>query len=203
MSVIDEFIEHRLVSGCGELWEVATHADFLDAVGAGTLPELAFHRWLVQDYFFAKHALFLQAIAVARTPRPDNKPLIAGLVAFDAELDWFETNLARRGLRLDAPMHPVCRRYTDFFISASFTQPFEVLLAIIFGEEVTYLGGWSALEPKGQYADFIQRWSNPGFVAYVRSLADLCRKHPHPDAQDYFNETLRHERDFWRMTWEG
>ncbi len=198
-----EFLESDLVKGCGKLWQEATQAEFLTAAGDGTLPLEAFHRWLVQDYFFARGATAFQAIAVAKTPRPDHKPLIAGLAALDAELDWFEQHLAERGLSADVPMHAVCRRYLDFLIAAAYAQPFPVLLAIVYGVEVAYLASWSALPATGPYADLIQRWSNEGFVSYVRSLLELCRRHPHADAQAFFNETMRHERAFWRMTWEG
>ena len=44
---------------------------------------------------------------------------------------------------------------------------------------------------------------DPQFVEYVRQLLQLCDGYPHEDQQQYFNEVLRHERDFWKMTWEG
>ena len=200
---IRPFIESPLVKGCGGLWKEATTAAFLTAIGDGTLPEQAFHRWLVQDYFFARAATAFQAIVVAKTPRPDNKPLIAGLAALDAELDWFESHISERRLDATVPMHPVCRRYVDFLIAAAYAQPFEVLLAIVYGAEVAYLASWGSLQATGPYAEFITRWTNEGFVVYVRSLLEPCQRRPHADAQDFFNETMRHEREFWRMTWEG
>jgi hypothetical protein len=39
-----EFAESRLALGAGQLWELGTRAEFLDAVGDGSLPEDAFHR---------------------------------------------------------------------------------------------------------------------------------------------------------------
>ncbi len=45
--------------------------------------------------------------------------------------------------------------------------------------------------------------SNTQFVAYVRGLLDVCNLHAHELQQEQFNEVLRHERDFWKMTWEG
>jgi thiaminase len=56
---------------------------------------------------------------------------------------------------------------------------------------------------QGPYADFIDRWSNEHFVAFVRELERLSRENPHIAQQGSFNEVLRHEREFWRMTWEG
>ena len=192
-----------LIGRAGTLWEGATHAAFLDAAQAGTLPEEAFARWLVQDYHFALRLLSFQAVAAAKTPRLHHKPLIAGLGAIDAELDWFEANARERNLALDAPLHPVCRHYTDFLLRAAYTEPYPVLLAILYGVEVSYLAAWSALEATGPYAEFIGRWSSPEFAAYVDALRRAQEANPHPRAQEAFNEALRHEAAFWRMTWEG
>ena len=56
-----------LVLGAGELWRKGTSADFLSAIRDGNLPSDAFHRWLVQDYAFAKGLAAFQAVAVAKT----------------------------------------------------------------------------------------------------------------------------------------
>jgi thiaminase/transcriptional activator TenA len=192
-----------LIRAAGDLWRQATQARFLDAVAAGTLPSEAFQRWLVQDYFFARGLLMFQALMLAKAPRAAQQLLCAGLTALDGELTWFEQHHARLRLTLEAPPHPTCRRYVDFLIAAAHTQPFGVLAAILFGGEVSYLAAWSALKTQGPYAEFIARWSNPQFAQYVRRLQQLAEAHPSPQAQDCFNEVLRHEHDFWRMTWEG
>jgi len=200
---MQEFNEIPLIVSAGDLWEQATQAEFLTAIGDGSLPPDAFHRWLVQDYLFATGLAGFQAVVAAKTPRPSHKPVIAGLGAIDAELDWFERHLATRDLGLQAEAHPVCMRYVDFLVASAYVQPFEVSLTILFGVEVCYLVAWSRLEAAGPYAEFIERWSNDRFVDYVRSLRTLVDCHPHPDQQALFAQTLRHERDFWRMTWEG
>jgi thiaminase/transcriptional activator TenA len=198
-----EFEESALVASAGGLWREASQAQFLSAIGDGALPEDAFHRWLVQDYLFVKGAATFLAVALAKTPRPAQKVLISGLAALDSELDWFEEQALKRGLDLNAEPHPTCRRYTDFLIASAYTQSFEVLLAMLYGAEVTYLCAWSALEPARPYAEFIERWSNDQFAEYVRQLLDVCCQHEHARQQEWFNEVLRHEREFWRMTWEG
>ena len=198
-----EFETSPLVVGAGELWPQAIHADFLSAIGDGNLPREAFERWLVQDYLFAQGLTTFEAIAVAKTPRPAQKVLIAGLAAMDAEMDWFEEMARSRNFHLSALPHPTCRRYVDFLVASAYSLPFEVLLAVLYSVEVSYLCAWGELNPIGPYAEFIQRWSNPQFVEYVRQLLQLCDGNPHEDQQQYFNEVLQHERDFWRMTWEG
>ena len=199
-----EFGRSRLVAGSADLWErAATRAKFLSAIADGTLPEDAFRRWLTQDYLFAKELTTFQALATAKMPRGPQTLSIRGLSALDQEMDWFETIAANRSLDLNAALHPVCRRYADFLIAAAYSSPFEVLLAILYGVEVSYLVAWSSLGPEGPYAEFIQRWSNDRFEAYVRSLLAVFDQHQHPDHQQHSNEVIRHEADFWRMTWEG
>ena len=192
-----------LVQGAGGLWQQATTAKFLEAIGDGTLLAEAFNRWLVQDYHFADGLTVFQALAVAKTPRQLRKPLVAGLNALEAELEWFEAQARGRGLELDAPVNEVCRRYADFLVRVAYSEPFPVLLAALFGVEATYLAAWSALEPTGPYAEFIERWSNAGFQEYVDSLRGLTESNPHAADQRHFNEVLVHERSFWQMTWEG
>lgn len=194
----------RLVRGAGGLWEAGTEAAFLDAVGDGSLPEEAFHRWLVQDYLFVSGLSRFLALVVAKTDRPAQSLLIAGLAALDDELDWFERHAAERRLAFDeAEPHPICRRYLDFLLASAYREPVGVLLAILYGVEVAYTAGWGRYSAEGPYAEFIDRWTNPDFVAYVVELMRFADEHPHPGQQAAFDRVLRHERDFWRMTWEG
>lgn len=196
-------VQHSLIEQAGELWPQATQAEFLCAIERGDLPDEAFNRWLEQDYLFAKGLTAAQAIQASKTPRPAQSILIAGLSAMDAELGWFEAHAESRGIDLNADPHPVCSRYVDFLISSAYEKSFEDLLAILFGVEVSYFAAWSALRAEGPYAEFIDRWSNPHFEDYVNQLGRFARDHQRDSQQELFNTTLRHEHDFWRMTWEG
>ncbi len=198
-----EFTESRLALGAGELWDLGTRAEFLNAVGDGSLPEDAFSRWLVQDYLFVRGFTAFLSLTVAKTPRPGQSALIAGLSALDDELDWFEAHAQARSLDLGVELHPACQRYVDFLIAAGYSEPFQVLLALFYGVEVAYTVAWGRLEVRGPYAEFIARWTHEDFQAYVRVLSRLVDEHPHPRQQAMFDEVMRHERDFWRMTWEG
>ena len=198
-----ELAESSLVRGAGSLWGEATEAEFLTAIGDGTLPEDCFRRWLEQDYLFAVGLTSFQAITAEKTPRPSHKIIIDGLVAMDQELDWFEMNSEYLNCDLETPAHPAGHHYTDFLIASAYEKPFQILLAILYGVEVSYLFAWSSLKAEGPYEEFIARWSNENFRAYVKGLHQLTIRHPHPGAEEAFNEVLRHEREFWRMTWEG
>jgi len=192
-----------LVRKAGPLWKEATTAQFLDAVAEGTLPAVALNRWLAQDYLFADALTGFQAIAIAKTPRDFRKPLVAGLVALDAEMEWFEAMARQKGLNLESPRHPTCRQYCDFLLRVTYTEPYPVLFTVLFGVEASYLAAWSRLPRKGPYQELVERWSSPPFAEYVNSLQTLTEQHPHESEQAYFEEVLNHERHFWRMAWEG
>lgn len=196
-------LQFELIQQAGSLWTDATKAQFLDAIEAGTLPREAFHRWLAQDYLFAKGLTSAQAVQAARTPRPAQQILIEGLGAMNAELSWFETHMTQRGLELDVEPNPVCQRYVDFLIASAYEKPPEVLMAMLFGVEAAYLAAWSSLSQHGPYEEFIQRWSNDLFQNYVIALGEWTHSMSHPEAQEAFNLVLAHERDFWSMTWDG
>ncbi len=203
MSHVQDLEQSRLAVGAGDFWALGTTAAFLDAVGDGSLPEEAFDRWLVQDYLFVQGFTDFAAVVAGRTPRPGQSLIIGGLAALDAELGWFEGHASARGLDLASEPHPTCRRYVDFLLAGAYSRPIEVALAIFYGVEVAYTVAWGKLRPSGPYAEFIDRWTNPDFSAYVRELKKLADAHPHPHQQTAFNEVMRHEHDFWRMTWKG
>lgn len=199
---MQEILFSKFIQNSHELWAQATDVDFLTAIEEDTISPDAFQQWLEQDYHFVKGLLSAQAIMTSKTPRPSQSVLIRGLAAMDHELNWFEDNASKRGYNLQSEINPVCQRYIDYLMTAAYNQPYEVNLAVIFGVEVAYLAGWSSIEAKGPYEEFIRRWSNPEFVSYVKELQQCAEENPHPEQQKQFDQVLRHERDFWRMTME-
>ena len=195
--------ECSLVRNAGSLCKEATTTRFLDAVGQGTLPREALHRWLAQDYHFANGLAAFQAMTLSKTPRPLRKPLLQGLIALDGEMDWFEAMAAAHGVNLHVRHHPTCRHYCDFLLRVAYVEPYSVLFTVLFGVEASYLAAWSRLRPEGPHRDMIERWSSPEFTAYVKTLGELVEQHPYHSNQVYFEEVLNHERDFWTMAWEG
>jgi formylaminopyrimidine deformylase / aminopyrimidine aminohydrolase len=196
-------IAHALIQHAGPLWDEATHAPFLEALAAGTLPVEAFHRWLAQDYLFTKDLTAFQATLLAKAPRDCHKALVGGLGALDKELEWFEFHARSLQVDLDIPPHPTCRRYTDFLLRCAHTEVYPILIAMLFGVEASYLAAWSALTPAGPYEEFIARWSSRDFAAYVQALGGLADRHPHEAAQQHFNQVLVDEREFWKMFWQA
>lgn len=203
---MNQFDTSRLVQGAGDLWYGATNTSFLDAVADGTLPRDAFDRWLVQDYLFVRQVTNFAALSTSKASRDAQRVLITGLASLNDELDWFERNAEERRLNLSDPPHPVCRRYGHYMLAAAYQHPIEVLLAMFFGIEVSYCVAWGQLRSDdngGPYAEFIDRWTNDVFVAYVKQLEAMADRYMHPQQQGQFDQVLRHETEFWKMTWQG
>jgi len=200
---MQEILLSPFIQNSHELWAQATDVDFLTAIEEDAISPNAFQKWLEQDYHFVKGLVCVQSIMTSKTPRPSQSVLIRGLAAMDHELDWFEKNAKERGYNLECEPHPFCQRYIDFLMTSAYNQPYEVNLAVIFGVEVAYLAGWSSIEAKGPYEEFIRRWSNKEFAEYVKELQIHAENNSHPNQQKQFDQVLRHERDFWRMTMES
>jgi thiaminase/transcriptional activator TenA len=198
-----EAFDSDLVRQAGELWERGTQSPFLEGVRDGSLSEQAFQRWLVQDYHFVTAFMRFVATLLSRSERDCQALLVQGIGALDDELRWFEGHAAARGLGLDGPLLPTCRRYNDFMLRIVHEESVGSLYAVLYGIEVSYYAGWSNLTPEGPYQEFIERWSNPEFGAYVAGLRELADGHIDARSQPLFDEVLRHEEAFWTMTLGG
>ena len=189
-----------------ELWHAATHHPFLDGVRDGSLPVRAFDLWLVQDYHFVATAFAFQSLVLSIAPRGDQRLLVDGLSALVAELDWFETHAAARGLLFDAPLQPACRAYGDFLLATA-REPYAATITTVWTVERAYLEAWNSARPGAPaYQEYVEHWTAPGFEAYVSALAaaaDRALMAATPEArraaEGAFIWTARYEREFWQM----
>ncbi len=191
-------------------WEAATRHPFLEAVRQGSLPQAAFERWLVQDYHFVRGLLRAQARILAHAPRTDQRVLASGLLALVDELDWFEAHAASRGLSLEVEVDPTCARYVDFLVGLG-DRPYAVQVTALWACERAYLDAWTQAAPGAPpYEEFVRRWTQPAFHAYVSGL-EACARRALEDApeavrhaaEEAFRAVADLEREFWNMTWEG
>ncbi|MCS7172617.1 MAG: TenA family transcriptional regulator [Armatimonadetes bacterium] len=190
-------------------WLMATRHPFLAAVRDGTLPQQTFATWFVQDYHFVRGLLPFQARLLALAPRRDQAVLARGILALVEELGWFEDQATRRGLNLQAAVHPACRNYVNFLWALS-SGPYVAQLVSLWALERIYFEAWSEARPGAEpYREFVERWTNPGFGRYVqeleaaaeRALREATEKEREA-AREAFQETVEHEIRFWEMSWE-
>jgi thiaminase/transcriptional activator TenA len=191
-------------------WEAATVHPFLAGVRDGSVPADAFDRWLAQDYLFAQALLRAQSRIAAGAPLADVGLLAGGVVAIVGELGWFEEMAARRGLALDAAVHPTTRAYCDFLLALPYSA-YPAQITAIWALECTYLESWEAARPGAQpYRDFVERWTTDAFRSYVGDLQAAVDRQLETavgeqarEAEEAFVWVTHYERGFWDMAMSG
>jgi thiaminase/transcriptional activator TenA len=178
------------------LWNAAIRHPFLEAVGEGTIADLAFDRWLGQDALFVGDLLVFQARLLARAPRPAQALLARGCLALVEELDWFEVQAVGRGLDLSQPALPATVAYREL-LGRLDGAPYERAVTALWVLERVYLLAWaSAASRTTRFGEFVEHWTAPGFEGYVDALGELAIL----DGQgDLVGEVLSHEVAFWDM----
>lgn len=193
-----------------DAWLAATErSPFVRAVRDGTVEREAFRRWLAQDRLFVDGLYAAQARILALAGGEARRALLGGLVALQAELDWFEGQAVRFGVALDVAPIEDCSRYLDYLQTLAFAPP-SVALTAIWAVERSYLDAWRAARPGAEpYREFVEHWSNKAFAEYVERLragADeaLARASgaDRAAAERAFRRVVDLERRFWQMTGE-
>jgi thiaminase/transcriptional activator TenA len=193
-----------LIRGEAELWHAATHHPFLDEVREGTLQPASFARWLSQDHHFAVALTRAEARYLATAPREDFELLAGGVQAMVAELEWFERKASERDLALNVPLHSTARAYVDYLHALSY-QPYSVQLTALWALERAYLEGWrTALPGAPAFREFVERWTNEAYAAYVGGLeaaANRALARGGEAEREAFRWVARYERAFWAMAY--
>jgi thiaminase/transcriptional activator TenA len=178
-------------------WRDATSHPFLDGIRDGSLPAGALVAWLQQDYLFVNDLLRFQARLLAAAPRPAQEVLAGGLVALESELNWFEAQVARRGLVLDGPRHPATQAYREE-LERLLSEPFEVGITALWALEQAYLEAWRGAAPGStEHREFVEHWTMPNFATYVTGLE--VHSSDSPLAEAAWLRIVRLEHDFWDM----
>jgi formylaminopyrimidine deformylase / aminopyrimidine aminohydrolase len=191
-------------------WQAATVHPFLAGVRDGSVPADSFDRWLAQDYLFAQALVRAQSRVAASAPFADVGLLAGGVVATVGELGWFGEMAARRGVALDAPMHPTTRAYCDFLLGLTYAA-YPAQITAIWALERTYFEGWEGARPGARpYREFIERWTTDGFRSYVGDLQAAVDRQLEAsvgeqarEAEDAFLWVTHYERGFWDMAMSG
>ncbi|MCG5431754.1 TenA family transcriptional regulator [Mycobacterium sp. MYCO198283] len=179
-----------------DLWTAATHHPFLLGIRDGDITRAAFDRWLVQDASYVADLLTFQARLLARAPRHAQAVLAGGCVALVAELDWFDDQASRRGLDTGQPPLPATLAYREL-LGRLDAAPYDAAVTALWVIERVYLLAWSAAAPgAAEYREFVEHWTDPGFVDYVAGLGALAAPEGHGEL---VAEVLRHEIAFWDM----
>jgi thiaminase (transcriptional activator TenA) len=211
-----------MVAAHAPLWRAATTHRFVRDLGADTLSDDIFRRYLVQDFAFIESLVTLIGYAVARAPTMGAKRRLASFLAAITgdETSYFERALKTLGEAeaFAAPEHVALNATTERFCAlmaaAGERGSYAEILAIIAPAEWVYLT-WATAAPKPRpkrfyLAEWIELHTLPAFaetVSWLRAELDREVASAPPGTRERlaqaFRTTLELERDFFEAAYSG
>src|SRR6185503_14225049 len=205
-----------MVAANAPLWRAATMHRFVRELGADTLPDDVFRRYLVQDFAFIEALVTLLGFAVARAPNMTAKRRLAGFLGAVTgdETNYFERALAALGAAnaFAAPdkiaLNATTERFCLAMAAAGERGTYADILAIVAPAEWVYLEWARACPLPGPKRFYLKEWIElhaiPAFADFVEWLrGELDREAAAADAATrerlagLFRATLALERDFF------
>lgn len=165
-------------------WTDATTHAFVEELGAGTLADEAFARYLVQDYAFVETLVSLVGYGVGQAPAMEAK---AELAAFLGAITTDEDDYFRRSFEalsvpesvwVDPEMNETTAAFRDLLLRAAHEGGYAETLAVLVPIEWIYLEWATAIDdsPEAFYlAEWIELHATPTFestVDWLRSELD-------------------------------
>ena len=209
----------RLRHGAGPLWTAFVEHPFVHGLGDGTLPTLAFRRYLTQDYLFLIQ--FARAYALAGFKAQSLADLRAASDGFAAILGELPLHVSYCiGWGLDeasmssAPEALETVAYTRFVLDCGAAGDLLDLYAALAPCVLGYaeIGSRLAASPtQGPYESWIKTYAGPDYqaaAATTRHMLDRLWAERGGDArtkalQATFDTAVRLETAFWDMGWRA
>jgi thiaminase/transcriptional activator TenA len=203
------------------IWAAQLDHPFVKGLGAGTLEEERFRRWVLQDYRYLKEFARIFAWAVAKATRLESMSWYAGVLnlTLNTEMALHRSYAARFGLSpedLEAePMWPTTRAYTDFLLRTAADGDMLDLLAALLPCAWGYVYLARRLvetgTPKDQrYRDWIDQYASEEFAQAAEWLKEELDglsagvgEEKKTRLREIFVVSSRYEWRFWEMCWTG
>lgn len=215
----DQGLFGRLRAAAGVEWQRYVNHPFVKQLGAGTLPEACFKRFLSQDYLFLIHFARAYGLSVYKSRTlSDIRAAASGLEAILFETPLHVTYCAGWGLTEDAmaaePEAPQTMTYTRFVIDCGLAGDLLELTCALLPCVVGYaeIGKILMSDPAtvidgNPYGDWLRNYDSPEYeasvVAAIAKLNDLGERFGgearFAHLSSVFNTATRLETDFWQM----
>jgi thiaminase (transcriptional activator TenA) len=208
-------LAERLMAAARPQLELQLAHPVVRGIGAGTLDEGRFRRWLTQDYLFLLDYVRLFALAAARAPDREALGRLVDLAhaTFHEELSLHRAYAAEFGVAEGdlegAAKSPVCAAYTDFLLRTAATGDFAEVVAALLPCMWGYSEIGRALAAAGppaepRYRQWVQTYADPGFAdlaAWCAGLLDRVAAGLPAErvvaCERAFRTSLDHELAFW------
>ena len=218
-----------LISAKQTEWRSYTHHPFVQQLGAGTLPKLAFLHYLRQDYVFLIHFARAWALAVVKSDRISEMRIAAGTVhaLIDEEMKLHIATCAEEGISEQdlaaTEESPANLAYTRFVMDTGLKGDLlELLVALApcafgYGEIGLRLAEESKGPPPGHpYRNWIATYAGEDYQSVCETVGTLVDdvaertiggpvvSSPRwPALTETFATASRLEVDFWQMGLDG
>ncbi|GAB7529575.1 TenA family protein [Pseudomonas sp. 3A(2025)] len=209
----------RLTHATAADWKRYVEHDFVQQLGAGTLPHAAFRQYLIQDYLFLIQFARAWALAAYKSRTLDDiRAAQAGLAAILNETELHVRLCARWGIAREAmdaaPEHQATVAYTRYVLDCGAAGDLLELHAALAPCVIGYAVIGRALAPEGvealadhPYRDWIAEYASDGYQQVAadarRHLDELAARSMTEQRFDelagVFGKASRLEADFWQM----
>ena len=211
----------RLKAEASVEWRAYTKHPFTNGMADGSLPEVAFRHYLVQDYLFLIEFARAYALAVYKSPTlEDMRESASGLSAIlDVEMDLHVKLCARWGLspRDLERAKPTAEllAYTRYVLDAGMRSDLLALKVALAPCVIGYAEIGVRLAAAGGIANRYRAWIEEYAAAPYQEVAAKARAHLDRLAERYvtparqaeliaiFKEATRLETAFWDMGWRA
>ncbi|MGW8265728.1 MAG: thiaminase II, partial [Longimicrobiales bacterium] len=202
-------------------WAAQMEHPFVMGLGAGTLEEERFRRWVLQDYRYLKEFARIFAWAVAKATRLESMSWYAEVLnlTLNTEMALHRSYAGRFGLTPDdlegEPMWPTTRAYTDFLLRTAADGDMLDLLAALLPCAWGYVYLAKRLREAGvpedpRYRDWIDQYASEEFAQAAEwlkgeldGLSVGVSEEKKARLTEIFVISSRYEWLFWEMCWTG
>jgi len=209
----------RLKADAAPQWADYTRHEFVEQLGAGTLPLTCFKHYLVQDYLFLIQFARAYALGVYKSHSLDDmRQSLEGVKAIlDVELDLHlelcsNWDMDRSEIE-SAPEDTPTMAYTRFVLDAGMAGDLLDLQAALAPCVIGYAEIGARLDAEGRDGDVnpYQRWIREyasevyqglagDFTSWLNeTAAQAMTEHRYPRVLSLFEKACRLESDFWQM----
>ncbi len=214
-----DFFE-SLKENCAEQWHAYTRHEFVQQLGAATLPRAAFQTYLVQDYLFLIQFARAHALAVYKsTNLQDMRDAAAGVTAIlDVEMDLHVRLCADWGLTAADLEHsreaPQTIAYTRFVLEAGHAGDILDLMVALAPCMLGYaeigrrlVADFGTPDANHPYQAWINEYAGQAYQDLARATRLTLEKHAselltqgrRKRLDHLFCQATRLEAEFWQM----
>jgi thiaminase len=166
-----------LLAHTEELWPRLVSHPFVQAVCDGTLDDVAFRRWMVNDHYYnVEYQRFIAGLAAIAPTAAATESIAAGIPGNHIGLDQISRLSTRSFIDVDVEPALVAVGFTSY-LHVQVARGYEPALAALYASETVYFETWSKIRPTAKrstpYWHLIDHWSSEPYAIWLATLGRL------------------------------